>query len=337
MSTAGKDLHAAVLINPPAHLLGVTNAIFWGRAKQYHTPEIPGPLSIKSVVRGSARWETADAERLVDGSNYLVLNAGRTYSLTIDSRETVETFCLFFRHGLVEDAARVAGAKPETLLDSPLGAALTTPKAEFFETLHPTDSIVSPLVQQVYSRVAAKTASDAWLEDQFLTVAGALLTAHSEVGKRVSKLPAKKPATREELYRRLLRGRDYLDSFFTGPVSLAEVASEACLSPYHFHRLFREAFCETPNQYLQRKRLATAERLLSGGENSVTDICLEVGFESITSFSALFRRRFGFSPREYRHRKIESYTSSEQSTPISKAVRWYRRSRPLDAPKYWRK
>ncbi len=84
---------------------------------------------------------------------------------------------------------------------------------------------------------------------------------------------------------------------------LAEVASEACLSPYHFHRLFCEVFRETPNQYLQRKRLANAQRLLERGDQSVTDICLEVGFESISSFSGLFRRSFGCSPREYRLRK----------------------------------
>ena len=94
-----------------------------------------------------------------------------------------------------------------------------------------------------------------------------------------------------------------MDSYFGGQVRLAEVANESCLSPYHFHRLFREVFRETPNQYLQRKRLANAQRLLERGEQSVTDICLEVGFESITSFSALFRRSFGCSPREYRFRK----------------------------------
>jgi AraC-like DNA-binding protein len=107
-----------------------------------------------------------------------------------------------------------------------------------------------------------------------------------------------------ELYRRLLRGKDYMDSFFGARAHLGEVAGKACLSPYHFHRLFREVFRETPNQYLQRKRLDYARRMLERGEQSVTDICLEVGFESITSFSALFRRNFGCSPREYRSRNL---------------------------------
>ena len=160
-----------------------------------------------------------------------------------------------------------------------------------------------PVLETMYRRAASHTASDAWLEDQFVAAAAALSKVHAEGCKRASKIPAKKPSTRVELYRRLLRGKDYMDSFFGDPLRLAEVANQACLSPYHFHRLFREVFRETPNQYLQRRRLASAQRLLERSEQSVTDICLEVGFESISSFSALFRRTFGCPPREYRFRK----------------------------------
>jgi AraC-like DNA-binding protein len=272
--------------------------------------DFPGPLSIKSVVRGSALWGTNEAERLVDGSNYLILNSGRSYSLTIDSRETVETFCLFFRRGIVEDACRVESTNRASLLDNPNSgaepASSSTP-VEFLETLHPRDSLVSPVLQKMYARVAAGSATQAWLEDQFFEAAAALHRVRGEADKRAAKIPAKKPSTRLELYKRLLRGKDYMDSFFGVQMRLAEVASQACLSPYHFHRLFREVFRETPNQYLQRKRLANARRLLERGEQSVTDICLEVGFESITSFSALFRRNFGCSPREYRFQKNKSH------------------------------
>jgi AraC family transcriptional regulator len=295
-----------VVINPPASLLGVKSAILRGKAKQHYVADFPGPLSIKSVVRGSASWATNEAERLVDGSNYLILNSGRSYTLTIDSRETVETFCLFFRSGLVEDACRVEGTNPAFLLDDPISfteLARANAPLEFHETLHAHDSIVSPILQRIYARLIKDSATQAWLEDQFLEAAAGLHRVRSEGDQRAAKISAKKPSTRLELYRRLLRGKDYMDSFFAAQVHLAEVAGEACLSPYHFHRLFRQVFHETPNQYLQRKRLANAQRLLERGEQSVTDICLEVGFESITSFSGLFRRNFGCSPREYQQRK----------------------------------
>ena len=83
-------------------------------------------------------------------------------------------------------------------------------------------------------------------------------------------------------------------------VADGHAANAPCVSPYHFHRLFHEVFHETPNQYLQRRRLEQARELLESTDRGVTEISLDVGFESSTSFSALFRRSLGCSPREYR-------------------------------------
>jgi AraC-like DNA-binding protein len=293
-----------VVINPAPAEIGRTNAILWGRAKQYHVAEFPGPLSIKTVVRGSAVWGTREAERVVDCGSYLVLNAGRPYSLTIDARETVETFCLFFRNGGVEDVLRVESRDPAALLDEPFVAAEASSNGnvgvEFFETLHRHDGRVSPLMRRMHARVKDGMATQAWLEDQFFEVGKALLRVRAGARRQARRIPAKKVSTRVELYRRLLRGKDYLDSFFSDEAGLQKVASVACVSPYHFHRLFREVFGETPNQYLQRRRLAQARQLLASTDQTVTDVCLEVGFASMTSFSALFRRTYGCSPREYR-------------------------------------
>jgi AraC family transcriptional regulator len=229
-----------VMINPPPAEMGGTNAIVWGRAKQYHVAEFPGPLSIKTVVRGSAVWGTREAERLVDRGSYLVLNAGQRYSLTVDARETVETFCLFFRDGCFEDVHRAESGDPTTLLDEPMvGAAVKSngngeARLQFFETLHEHDALVSPLVNRMYLRVKEGNATQAWLEDQFIGVAKALRSVRADAHKQARRIPAKKLATRVELYRRLLRGKDYLDSFFCGEMRLDKVASVACLSPYHF-------------------------------------------------------------------------------------------------------
>ena len=300
-----------VLINPTGTQLAGANAIIWGRAKQYHVAEFPGPLSIKSVVRGSGVWGTAEAERVVDSGSYLVLNAGRPYSLTIDAREIVETFCLFFRPGFVEDAHRAEGCDPVALLDEPFAAEQVAEKStaangngrlrvEFFETLHGHDGMVSPLLKRMHARVREGTATQEWLEDQFFAVARAMLKVRGRSEKQAARIPAKKLSTKRELYKRLLRGKDFLDSFHAEELQLNDAARMACVSPYHFHRLFREVFGETPNQYLQRKRLERARDLLKSTERGVTEISLDVGFESSTSFSALFRRTFGYSPREYR-------------------------------------
>jgi AraC-like DNA-binding protein len=145
-------------------------------------------------------------------------------------------------------------------------------------------------------------ATSAWLDDQFSVLAERLLLAQRDVRRQIASVPAARPATRAELYRRLCRGRDYLHASFAESLTLAAVAREACLAPHHFHRLFRRVFGRTPHDYLLELRIARARTLLSQTERAVGEICLDVGFESFGSFSARFRREVGVSPTVFRRR-----------------------------------
>src|SRR5262249_17350147 len=129
-----------------------------------------------------------------------------------------------------------------------------------------------------------------------------LIGADRELQSGIQKLGAERTGTRQELYRRVLRGRDYLLSSLATTVRHEDVARAAGLSPYHFHRVFRQTFGETPHDYLTHYRLKKAHQLLASSDRSVIDICLECGFHSPPSFSHLFRRYFGFSPREFRQK-----------------------------------
>ncbi|WAS91311.1 helix-turn-helix transcriptional regulator [Nannocystis punicea] len=100
---------------------------------------------------------------------------------------------------------------------------------------------------------------------------------------------------------RLCRARDRLRET-DGRAPIAEIAREAGLSPYHFIRQFAAVFGATPHQYRIEARLEQAKRLLALGNHSVTDVCFEVGFESLGSFSDLFSRRVGVAPSMYRRR-----------------------------------
>jgi AraC-like DNA-binding protein len=104
----------------------------------------------------------------------------------------------------------------------------------------------------------------------------------------------------EDLYRRLWRARHLIDSSFDSPLNLDAISSEACFSRYHFIRLFKRVFNKTPHQYLTEKRIERAKELLASSRLSVTDVCFEVGFQSLGSFSALFHKHVGSSPVIYR-------------------------------------
>jgi AraC-like DNA-binding protein len=104
----------------------------------------------------------------------------------------------------------------------------------------------------------------------------------------------------EEQNRRLLRARDAMDRAYAQPLDVPALARVAHMSEAHFIRTFRATFGETPHRYLQRRRVERAMFLLRQTEDSVTEICLDVGFTSLGTFSRTFREIVGRSPSEYR-------------------------------------
>ena len=97
----------------------------------------------------------------------------------------------------------------------------------------------------------------------------------------------------------LRRAHDLIDREYAEPLDLDALAREADYSRYHFARTFAQAYGETPRAYLTRRRVERAKTLLRTANLSVTEVCFLVGFASLGSFSALFRRLVGQSPSAY--------------------------------------
>jgi len=100
--------------------------------------------------------------------------------------------------------------------------------------------------------------------------------------------------------RHLLRAKDLADGRYFEPLSVDDMAAAAGLSRAHFSREFRRAFGDSPHAYLLTRRLERAAALLRTTDRSVAEICLDVGLQSVGSFTTSFRRAFGASPTAYR-------------------------------------
>jgi AraC-like DNA-binding protein len=100
--------------------------------------------------------------------------------------------------------------------------------------------------------------------------------------------------------RQLRRAKDLMDRDWGRPIDVDAVAAHAGYSRYHFVRAFKAAYGETPGQYLSRRRIERAEELLRTADLSVTEICGLVGFHSLGTFSATFKRETGLTPTAYR-------------------------------------
>jgi len=100
------------------------------------------------------------------------------------------------------------------------------------------------------------------------------------------------------LYRRIVQAKLFIDAHYAEPIALDGIADEAYFSKFHFIRLFKKVYNKTPHQYLIYLRIRKAMLLLQAN-TPVSDVCHAVGFESLSSFSGLFKRIAGTTPSAY--------------------------------------
>ncbi len=109
------------------------------------------------------------------------------------------------------------------------------------------------------------------------------------------------PVLTPDIYKRIVAAKVYIDENFHEPIGLEQISQQAFISRFHFHRLFTHIYKKTPHQYVTQTRLDAAKVLLAREGISITDVCNRIGFESLGSFSSLFRRQNGYSPQYYRN------------------------------------
>lgn len=258
-------------INPPAPELWRDHAILNGRSRRHHVDPVAGTLSIKTVLSGRAVWETDDGRFDVTPDTFLVLNQGQSYSLEIDSGVPVETFCVFFRPGYIEEG--------------------------FYERLR----LLTPGLRQALRSLhglAREGGTDTEC-DEAMIEAALLLRAEESGPREQARLEHARPAVREEVFKQLNRARNFALSNLGSKLPLDDLAAVACMSPFHFHRLHRQAFHETPHEFVTRARLQRAMRLLQAG-GDVGDVSLALGFESLPTFTRLFKSHTGLTPGAFR-------------------------------------
>lgn len=278
---------------------GVENCIVMGKTRRVEFPLFEQRLSIKIASGGRERYFFAGPNREidVDEENFLIVNDGRLYGSLIAAERDVESFAVFFRPGFAAEVQRSL----DTPLDSALqGGAATVTAPEFHEFLQPHDAQITPVLNYIRHHVRLGVEDPQWYDEQLYFLMERMLRHREGQQRRVARLPALRSTTRAEIFRRVMHAANYIHSHFERDLDLDILAAEACLSKFHFLRLFRQVMGVTPYAYLLRKRAHTARRLIATTGLTFDEIALQVGFATRSSLFRQMRRWLDCRPGDLR-------------------------------------
>jgi AraC-like DNA-binding protein len=229
--------------------------------------------SVSLVLSGTFVCRSAHGASLLSPGSLMLGTVGRTYECSHRHGEGDRCLSFQFDAALFDRLAHDAGAaRPAFAHDRlpPLRAlSKLTARARMLQS-HPSA-----------------------LEEVALDLAGVAIEAAAHIRH------AKSGAATQH-HDRVARVLQHLAAHLAEPMSLADLARLAGLSPYHFLRTFKRVTGITPHQWIVRARLREAAQRLAASRDPVTTVALDVGFDDLSNFINSFRAEFGLSPSRYR-------------------------------------
>jgi len=287
--------------NLPLDTEGFPSVIIHTKVSECFRPDIKGPFSFFLNVRGNSLCSVDRQTTRIDEGNYFVSNRSQLYTLQVEEGAGgTETFNIHFGDFFSESVLNSLVTPADRILDA--GTEKQLSPFLFFNQLHRRDATFNALIRTIMTSYKETGFNKLRFEEQLTALLCYHLQQHRHIAEMVNNLSPVRKATRIEVYKRLSRAMDVLRSGFCGEISLDQLAGEACISKYHFLRLFRMAYGLSPYQYIQYLRLEKARVLLADSVVPIMDIAGLLGFDNSQSFSRLFYQRMGLYPTQYRLR-----------------------------------
>ncbi|MBS1601744.1 MAG: helix-turn-helix transcriptional regulator [Bacteroidetes bacterium] len=285
--------------NLPLEKEGFPSVVINTKVSACFRPDIKGPFTFFLNIKGNSLCSIDRQTTHIGEDYYFVSNQDQLYTLQVeDSSAATETFNIHFGEALSQSVLNSLLTPAHRILDAGDGQQMSP--VSFFNQLHRRDATFNSMVAALLQSRKDQRYNRLQFQEQMTALLTYHLQQHHQIAGIVNNLPPVRRSTRIELYKRLSRAMDIIRSGFCDPISLEQLAAEACLSKFHFLRLFRTAFGLSPYQYIQHLRIEKARVLLAGGVTPVADIADRLGFDNSQSFSRLFFQKTGVYPTQYR-------------------------------------
>ncbi|HEY0433850.1 MAG TPA: AraC family transcriptional regulator, partial [Chitinophagaceae bacterium] len=273
---------------------GDQDAVYYSELNEWFTNNAFRSFSIKYVIDQCIYYKVGSHEHAVNSGEFLIACRQPDVKAYFTGDVQVKSICIDISPSLVAEAFTIMSARESCDFDNFLSKHFSAPA--FFETVCPVgNSVLSGKLKKLAVGVAAGQ-HDVIDREWFLDLAENVIRHAYGHYMALNGIRSVRIETRKELLRRLYLGKRFMDEQFLQITDVSAVARESHLSEFHFFRSFRQAFNETPYQYLLNKRLEHGKHLLMEGETSISSIAAVSGFADVFTFSKAFKRRFGAPP-----------------------------------------
>lgn len=276
---------------------GWPNVIINTETSFSHRPDIKGTFSIFSNLSGASYCMVDGRKVRVEEDMFFISNKGQEYTLDIDEPAPTETFNIHFSTKMVEEYMGSLGENEDYLLDNTCGS---NNDVAFFTRLYPKDAYFNSVIHLLKRKGHSGELTDLMTEELLAALLQHFLDTNKLLKEEVASIRTAKASTRGEIYKRLSMATDHIHSYYAQDITLDDLAGRACMSKFHFLRLFKEVLGRTPYQYIASVRLTKAAGLLRSTALTAAEISWMVGYEDPTSFNRAFYNFHKYRPQAYR-------------------------------------
>lgn len=274
---------------------GWPNVVLQVSATETCRDNIRGPLSLFMNLSGESVVTTGKRRVVVPEDFFFVTNPDQYYTLEIERRHTAKTFNIHFGDYFADQVFHAFTPSEAHLLDRPFECPHE--RLEFHNRLHHRSHALNRIVAEISQ---ATELPSLWLEEKLADVVCLLLSEEKKLLSLRAGLPVLKSSTRTEILRRLLHVTDYIHTHLDKDISLEQLSRIACLSKFHFLRLFKVAFQATPYQFINAERIRRAKKMMQHTTLEVQEVAKTLGYENASAFSRMFFRQVGLYPTQLR-------------------------------------
>ncbi len=259
---------------------------------KYFYPNHPTPYLLIANSANAGNYSVNKQDITITNRQFCFLNEGDDLEINFARPAHRHTLLVLFNRSFVRGMLHNKLSTEEQLLEGPEQATvdLQIPPVPFF-----TNRAISQQLDKIKNDPALSPGD---LDELLSAIISEFLLVNDDTAKQLTKINAIKKSTQEELYRRLSIALCYMHDNLATQITIEQIAKIAFMNRFHFLRTFKKVYGITPYSFLLQLKLQKAHEWLKNKKQSVTGACYSLGFESIGSFSNLFKDHFGYPPSQ---------------------------------------